>query len=99
MSLPFPPPAFVDSREIAAANAELEGASPEAVLRFAAARFPGRIAFATAFVPEGGVLVVVIARGGLPIDVFTLDPGLLFPETIELWEALERRYGIVIRSV
>ncbi|MFL5246662.1 MAG: phosphoadenylyl-sulfate reductase [Myxococcales bacterium] len=99
MSLHFDPPAVVDSREIAAANAELEGASPEAVLRFAAARFPGRIAFATAFGPEGCVLVDVIAHEGLPIDVFTLDTGLLFPETIELWEALERRYGIVIRAV
>jgi len=99
MSLQFDPPAVVDSREVAAANAELEGASPEAVLRFAAARFPGRIAFATAFGPEGCVLVDVIAQEGLPIDVFTLDTGLLFPETIELWEALERRYGIVIRAV
>jgi phosphoadenylyl-sulfate reductase (thioredoxin) len=99
MSLHVGPPAVVDSREVAAADAELTGASPEAILRFAAARFPGRIAFATAFGPEGCVLVDAIAHEGLPIDIFTLDTGLLFPETIELWEALERRYDIVIRAV
>src|SRR3954449_2569685 len=99
MSLHFDPPAVVDSREIAAANAELEGASPEAVLRFAAARFPGRIAFATAFGREGRVLVHVVAHEGLPIDVFALDTGHAVPEPIELGEALERRYGVVIRGV
>jgi phosphoadenosine phosphosulfate reductase len=100
MSLHFDLPA-VDAREIevAAADAELTGASPEAILRFAAARFPGRIAVATAFGPEGCVLVDAIGREGIPIDVFTLDTGLLFPETIELWDALERRYGITIRAV
>ena len=89
----------VESGEIAAAEAELEGASPEEILRFAAARFPGRVAFATAFGPEGCVIVDAIARQAVAIDVFTLDTGLLFPETVELWDALERRYGITIRAV
>ena len=30
---------------------------------------------------------------GLPIDLFTLDTGLLFPETYALWRRLEERYG------
>jgi phosphoadenylyl-sulfate reductase (thioredoxin) len=98
MSLHFDLPA-VDHREIAAANAALEDASPEAVLRFAASRFPGRVGFATAFGPEGCVLVDAIAREELAIDLFTLDTGLLFPETVELWEALERRYRLTIRGV
>ena len=98
MSLHFDLPA-VDDREIAAANAALEGASPEAILRFAATRFPGRVGFATAFGPEVRVLVDAIAREGLLIDIFTLDTGLLFPETFELWETLERRYRLAIRAV
>jgi phosphoadenylyl-sulfate reductase (thioredoxin) len=98
MSLHFDLP-HVEPREIAAADAELEGASLEAILRYAAARFPGRIGFATAFGPEGCVIVDAIAREGLAIDIFTLDTGLLFPETIELWETLERRYGLTIRAV
>jgi phosphoadenylyl-sulfate reductase (thioredoxin) len=89
----------VEPREIAAADAELEGASLETILRYAGTRFPGRVGFATAFGPEGCVLVDAIAREGLAIDIFTLDTGLLFPETIELWETLERRYGLTIRAV
>src|SRR4029077_3923246 len=40
-----------------------------------------------------------IARNNLPVDVFTLDTGLLFPETYELWHQLEAKYGITIRGV
>jgi phosphoadenosine phosphosulfate reductase len=98
MSLHFDLP-DVELREIAAADAELEGASLEAILRYAATRFQGRIGFATAFGPEGCVIVDAVAREGLAIDLFTLDTGLLFPETIELWETLERRYCLAIRAV
>jgi len=85
--------------DIAAASAALEGSSPEEALRWAAQRFPGRVGFATAFGPEGCVLLDAIAREKLAIDVFTLDTGLLFPETVELWRELERRYDVRIRGV
>ena len=35
----------------------------------------------------------------MPIDLFTLDTGLLFDETYALWRQLEQRYGITIRAV
>jgi phosphoadenosine phosphosulfate reductase len=35
----------------------------------------------------------------LPIDLFTLDTGVLFPETYALWRRLEARYGVTIRAV
>ena len=76
----------------------LEGHPPEEILRLAADRFP-RITFATGFGAEGCVLIDLIGRHRLPIDVFTLDTGLLFAETYELWRRLEQRYGIQIRSV
>jgi len=82
----------------AAAALELEHKSPLDVLRWAAANV-GRVAFATGFGAEGCVVVDLIARDRLPIDVFTLDTGLLFPETYELWRQLEARYGITIRAV
>ena len=85
--------------DIAAASAQLEGQGPEAALRWAAERFPGRVGFATAFGPEGCVLLEAIAREKLAVDIFTLDTGLLFPETVELWHALERRYGVRVRGV
>lgn len=76
----------------------LEGAPPERILAAVAARFP-RVGFATGFGAEGCVLVDVAAREGVPLDVFTLDTGFLFPETYALWKRLEARYGIVIRGV
>ena len=41
----------------------------------------------------------LIGRQRLPIDLFTLDTGLIFVETRELWRRLEARYGITIRRV
>src|SRR5258707_3632219 len=76
----------------------LEGRSPLDVLRWAVDQFP-RITFATGFGVEGCVLIGRIGRNGFAIDVFTLDTGLLFPETYQLWRRLEERYGIAIRGV
>jgi phosphoadenylyl-sulfate reductase (thioredoxin) len=57
------------------------------------------VSFATGFGVEGCVLIDMAARQGLPIDLFTLDTGLLFPETYALWRRLEKRYGVSIRAV
>jgi phosphoadenosine phosphosulfate reductase len=85
--------------EIADAAEALEGRSPADVLAWAAGRYAPRITFATAFGAEGCVLVDLIARHHLPVDVFTLDTGLLFTETYALWRRLEERYGLTIRPV
>ncbi len=76
----------------------LEGRPPAEILAAAAARHPGRIALACSFGAEDCLLVDEIARARLPIDVFTLDTGYLFPETYTLWRELEARYGITIRA-
>src|SRR4051812_47631429 len=80
-------------------SARLAGQSAAEVLAWAAQRFAPRVAFSTGFGPEGCVLVHLIAEQKLPIDVFTLDTGLFFPETLELWHRLEMRYGMRIRAV
>ncbi|MQA30209.1 MAG: phosphoadenylyl-sulfate reductase [Luteitalea sp.] len=78
---------------------DLEGRSAEAILRWAAERYAPRVTFATGFGMEGCVLIDLIARAALPIDLFTLDTGLLFPETYDLWRRLEDRYQVSIRGV
>ena len=70
----------------------------EELLAWTAERFE-RVVFTTGFGVEGCVLVAMVAEGRLPIDVVTLDTGLLFPETYILWKRLERKYGIEIRGV
>ncbi len=92
-------PALHEEDAVEDAARRLEGCPPEEVLAEAAARFGPRIAFATGFGPEGCVLLDVIARHRLPVEVLTLDTGLLFPETRSLWRRLEERYGLTIRGV
>ncbi|HSB61564.1 MAG TPA: phosphoadenylyl-sulfate reductase [Vicinamibacteria bacterium] len=77
----------------------LDGRPAGEVLSWAADRFAPRLTFATGFGAEGCVILDLIARHGLPVDVFTLDTGLLFPETYALWQRLEQRYGLAIRGV
>ena len=88
----------VDVAELKRWSDSLAGESPAEVLALAAQRWPD-IRFSTAFGPEGCVLVDIIARHRLPVDAFTLDTGLLFPETYALWSQLQDRYGMVIRPV
>ncbi len=87
------------TEELLAACAQLEGRPPEDVLRWAADRFPGRLTFATGFGVEGCILIDLVGRHRLPVDLFTLDTGLLFPETYALWKQLEATYGVTIRAV
>ena len=77
----------------------LEVRPPQDILAAAAERYAPRITFATGFGVEGCVLIDMMARQKLPIDLFSLDTGVLFPETYELWRRLEGRYGITIRAV
>jgi phosphoadenosine phosphosulfate reductase len=90
---------LVTREELTRYARELETQSPADILRWTAARFAPRATFATGFGMEGCVIIDVIARGSLPIDIFTLDTGLLFPETYDLWRRLEDRYGLTIRAV
>jgi phosphoadenosine phosphosulfate reductase len=85
--------------DIAAASRALEGASAVEILRWATGQLAPRLTFATGFGAEGCVLIDLIAKHALPIDLFTLDTGVLFPETYALWKQLETRYGVTIRAV
>jgi len=84
--------------ELIEAADQLEHLPPEQILAWASQRYP-RVSFATGFGAEGGVLIDMVARHGLAIDLFTLDTGLLFPETYALWRRLEERYAVTIRAV
>ena len=79
--------------------ASWEGLAAEDVLGRAASRFAPRRTFATGFGAEGCVIIDMVARHRLTVDLFTLDTGLLFPETYDLWRRLEARYRISIRAV
>lgn len=71
----------------------------EELLEWALHRFEGGIALASAFGPEGIVLIDIAVRLRRDFRIFTLDTELFFPETYELMNEVERRYGITIERV
>ncbi len=77
----------------------VDGASATEIITWASHRLGDRLTFATGFGAEGCVVIDLIAQAGLRVDVFTLDTGVLFPETYALWRRLEDRYAIKIRAV
>ena len=85
--------------EIKQASQELETRSAEDILVWAADHFSGRLTFATSFGIEDCVVTDMAARHKLPLDIFTLDTGLLFPETYALWKQIEKRYDVTIKRV
>lgn len=87
------------SEQIDGLHYQLKVRTAAEVLRLATERFAPRLAMATGFGVEGCVLLDLLARNRFQVDVFTLDTGLLFPETYELWRMLERKYKITIRAV
>jgi phosphoadenosine phosphosulfate reductase len=88
------------TREEIGRHAEaLETRSPAEILEWAAGQFAPRLTFATSLGLEDCVILDLAARRSLPIDMFTLDTGVLFPETYELWRQIQDRYGIAIRAV
>jgi phosphoadenosine phosphosulfate reductase len=88
------------TREEIGRHAEaLETRSPAEILEWAAGQFAPRLTFATSLGLEDCVILDLAARRSLPIDMFTLDTGVLFPETYELWQQIQDRYGIAIRAV
>ncbi|GGC29791.1 phosphoadenosine phosphosulfate reductase [Parapedobacter defluvii] len=48
-------------------------------------RFPGKIVFSTSFGIEDQIITHFIFSNNLPIRVFTLETGRLFPETYYVW--------------
>jgi phosphoadenosine phosphosulfate reductase len=87
------------SRDLASDAQALEMKPAEDILRWAAERFAARLTCASSLGIEDCVVIDIAARAGLPIDFFTLDTELLFPETYELWRQIEGRYGIRVRPV
>ncbi|HVV02344.1 MAG TPA: phosphoadenylyl-sulfate reductase [Verrucomicrobiae bacterium] len=71
----------------------------EEILRWAWERFGARAAIGTSFQGAGLVMIDLARRKNLPLPVFTLDTGLLFPETAALKKRLEEFFGIQIESL
>jgi phosphoadenosine phosphosulfate reductase len=66
-------------------------------LRAVSEAIPGRVTFSTSLGLEDQAVLHGVARAGVPIDVFTLDTGRHFPETLQVLQDSENVYDIKIR--
>ncbi len=85
--------------QIAAACRELDGQSPQVILRWAVAKFFPRLTMATAFGPEGNCIIHMLAQIEPRVRIFNLDTGYQFKETLELRERILERYGIAVEMI
>ena len=74
----------------------LESALPEDILACAVARYFPRLTMATAFGPEGCVILHLLSELEPRVHVFNLDTGYQFPETLALRDRIADRYGIEV---
>ena len=72
---------------------------PEEMLRWAFDSFGPEVAISSAFGAEGMVVIDLASRVRRDFSVFTLDTEFLFPETYNLMDQIEERYGIKIEKV
>ena len=78
---------------------QFHGLPTEQVLSWAWQRFGNRAAIGTSFQGAGLVMMYLAQQNGIQFPVFTLDTGLLFPETLELKKRLEDFFGFAIESL
>jgi phosphoadenosine phosphosulfate reductase len=82
--------------ELARASAQLETATPQDILRWAVDNYAPRFTMATAFGPEGMVILHMLAGIAPDTPIFNLETGYQFQETLELRDRVARRYGIEV---
>ena len=83
-------------RELEEENARLETASPREIIQWASGRFASKLTMATAFGPEGCLIISLLAEIAPATHVFNLDTGYQFEETLRLRDRLAERYGMQV---
>ena len=86
-------PHFEEAQQLA------EGWSASEVLGWALNAYAEEVAIASAFGPEGVVIIDLASRISPGLKVFTVDTGFLFPEAHELIDRIEQRYQIKVERV
>lgn len=74
----------------------LEEASPDEIIRWAVETYYPKLTMATAFGPEGCLILSILARIEPRVYVFNLDTGYQFQETLDTRDRIAEKYGIVV---
>jgi phosphoadenosine phosphosulfate reductase len=89
----------VREEEVKELQIAAEAWRPERVLEWAFGTFGGAVAISSAFGVEGMALIDMASRVQKSFRLFTLDTEFLFPETYNLMDQVEQKYGIAIEKV
>lgn len=90
---------MLTATEARALNDGFQGKSTEEILAWAWGRYGVRAAIGTSFQGAGLVMLHLAQQNRWTFPVFTLDTGLLFPETLELKRRLEDFFQIRIEML
>jgi len=77
---------------------KIRGLDPVDALKHFASQYPGEIVFSTSFGWEDQVITHMIFANDIPIEVFTLETGRLFPETYYVWNRTLEIYNKPIKA-
>ncbi len=75
---------------------QLETATPQQIIRWAVDQYFPKLTMATAFGPEGCVILHMLSEIQPQTHVFNLDTGYQFQETLDLRDKIAERYGIEV---
>ena len=74
----------------------MENSSPQQIIRWAVENYYPKLTMATAFGPEGCLLLSMLAKIEPRVYVFNLDTGYQFKETLETRDRIAEKYGIMV---
>jgi len=77
-------------------NLQFKNAKPEDVLSYFLKGYDGKIALSSSLSIEDQALTHMMLEIDKNARIFTLDTGRLFPETLEIIENTNKKYGINI---
>jgi phosphoadenosine phosphosulfate reductase len=77
---------------------DLKNNTPEEILRYFIQEYDGKVAFATSLGIEDQAITDMIVKLDKATKIFTLDTGRIFPETYEVIEETNKKYGIKIKA-
>jgi phosphoadenosine phosphosulfate reductase len=78
-------------------NDRLKVKKPEEVLGYFLEKYPGKVTLGSSLGSEDQVLLDMMSKCCRDFSVFTLDTGRLFPETYELIDRSNKKYGMAIK--
>lgn len=76
---------------------EINKLTPAEGMALLSARFMGKVVFSSSLGQEDQVITHMITENKLPIHIFSLDTGRLFPETLDLIARTESKYRTKIK--